>query len=142
MKPLARIAAVSGVLLCAIPLFAGAAEPSYGQREFQTRCAMCHGTAGRGGGWMAEYLIQRPPVLTQLKKNNGGSFPREQIARVIDGRTDVKLHGPRQMPVWGSIYQTEIETAGGPRGGTREESDININYRIQALIGYLATIQE
>jgi mono/diheme cytochrome c family protein len=129
-------------LLIALPLFAGAAEPNYGQREFQTRCAMCHGAVGRGDGWLAQQLIQRPPSLTQLKKNNGGTFPRDKVTRVIDGRTAVKTHGPSEMPVWGAIYQSEIEAAGGPRGGTRDDADVNISYRLQALVDYLVTLQQ
>ena len=46
------------------------------------------------------------------------------------------------MPIWGDIYKSEIESKGGARGGVREEDEINISYRIQALIEYLATLQE
>ena len=142
MKTQCRHAAALTVSLIAVSMSAVAAEPNYGQREFRTRCAMCHGESGHGDGWLAEFLIQRPAVLTQIKKKNGGVFPREQVARMIDGRTDVKLHGPRAMPIWGDIYKSEIESKGGARGGVREEDEINISYRIQALIEYLATLQE
>ena len=91
---------------------------------------------------MAENLIRRPPSLRNLKKNNGGVFPREQLARTIDGRISIKAHGPSEMPAWGTIYKSAIATAaGGPRG-VREEDEINISYRIQALIEYLATQQD
>ena len=142
MKQSSRIIGIVNVLLWAIPLFAYAAEESFGQREFRTRCAMCHGTAGRGDGWLGEQLIKRPPPLTQLKKSNGGTFPRERVAQVIDGRTLTTSHGPREMPVWGAIYRSEIEAATGARRGVREEDEVNISYRIQALIEYLVTIQE
>ena len=142
MKPLYRISGAAGILLCALPLLANAAEPLFGQREFQTRCAMCHGKAGRGDGWLAEFLIQRPPTLTQLKNKNGGTFPREQIARVIDGRFAIKSHGPSEMPAWGAVYRAELNTTTGALLGVREEDEVNISYRIQALVEYLATIQE
>ena len=92
---------------------------------------MCHGTQARGDGWLAEFLIQRPPALTQLKKNNGGNFPRELVARAIDGRTAIRLHGPSEMPVWGTIYKSEIEVAaGGKRAftatGTYSDGSVNV----------------
>jgi len=142
MKPVSSIIGTVSLMLSAIPLIACGAEESFGQREFRTRCAMCHGMTGRGDGWLAELLIKRPPPLTQLKRNSGGTFPRERIAQVIDGRTLIRSHGPREMPVWGTIYRSEIEATTGTRRGVREEDEVNISYRIQALIEYLVAIQE
>lgn len=142
MKPVFRIVGGLGVLLCAIPLFSFGAEPSFGEREFRTRCAMCHGKGGHGDGWLAAQLIQGPPSLTQLKKKNGGRFPREKVARIVDGRTSLKTHGPSEMPAWGTIYRAEIDTAAGTRSGARIADEVNTSYRIQALVDYLATIQE
>jgi mono/diheme cytochrome c family protein len=142
MRPVTRTTAAVGFLLCAISALAWGAEPNYGEREFRTRCAMCHGTSGKGDGWLAEQLIQRPPALTQLKKKNGGTFPREKVARIVDGRTLIKTHGPSEMPVWGVIYRSEMDAAAGTRRGVREEDEVIISYRIQALVAYLATIQE
>ena len=46
------------------------------------------------------------------------------------------------MPAWGAIFKRDIESAaGGPRG-VREEDEITISYRIQALVEYLATLQD
>ncbi len=142
MKPVTVIAAATGALLCVIAFSTIAADPSPGQREFNARCAMCHGASARGDGWLAENLIRRPPSLRELKKKNGGVFPREQIARTVDGRISIKAHGPSEMPAWGTVYKTEIETAAGSRRGVREEDEINISYRIQVLIEYLATQQD
>ncbi len=142
MKPVVPTSAALGALLCAISLSAVSAEPTFGQREFRARCAMCHGTSARGDGWLAEHMIKQPPSLRELKKNNGGAFPRERLARIIDGRTTVSAHGPSEMPAWGPVYKSEIEVAAGGRRGMREEDEINISYRIQALIEYLATVQD
>jgi len=119
-----------------------AAETAHGQGEFNTRCAMWHGAEARGDGWLADMLIRRPSSLRELKIKNGGTFPREQIAQRIDGRTMTKARGPHEMPAWGAIFKRDIESAtGGPRG-VREEDEITISYRIQALVEYLATLQD
>ena len=142
MKSILRPFVTAAGLLLLVPLSAWSAEPSFGQREFAMRCQMCHGPAGRGDGWLAEQLIRRPPTISQLSKKNGGVFPREQVARIIDGRSAIKLHGPTEMPAWGTIYRSEISAASGTPRGVREEDEVNISYRIQALIEYLASIQE
>lgn len=142
MKSIFRIFAAAASLLLLVPLSAWSAEPTFGQREFATRCQMCHGPAGRGDGWLADQLIKRPPTISQLSRKNGGVFPRDQVARIIDGRSPIKLHGPTEMPAWGNIYRAEIDAATGTRRGVRDEDEVNVSYRIQALIEYLASIQE
>jgi len=142
MKSILRPFAIAAGFLLFVSSSAWSAEPSFSQREFATRCQMCHGPAGRGDGWLAEQLIKRPPTLSQLSRKNGGVFPRDQVVRIIDGRSPIKLHGPTEMPAWGTIYRSEIAAAsGGPRG-VRDEDEVNVSYRIQALIEYLVSIQE
>ena len=92
MKSILRMFAAMGLLLL-VPLTASGAKPSFGQREFATRCQMCHGPAGRGDGWLAEQLIKRPPTLSLLTRKNGGVFPREQVARKYPGGDDPALIG-------------------------------------------------
>lgn len=142
MKPLALPTALAGLLACALATLAAAAEPGYGEREFRARCAMCHGASGQGNGWMAEQLIQRPANLRLLKKNNGGTFPRERVAQIVDGRIALKAHGPTEMPAWGPIYRADLEAAAGGRRGVREEDEVIISYRIRALVDYVSTLQE
>src|SRR5690349_17437951 len=117
MKAVFRLIGGAGLLLCLVVPLAQGAEPSFGQREFAQRCAMCHGITGRGDGWLAESLIHPPPMLTQLKKKNGGTFPRERVAGIIDGRISIKTHGPSEMPAWGTIYKTELSGSTGARRG-------------------------
>jgi mono/diheme cytochrome c family protein len=130
----------------ALTLFAAttapAAENPLGEREFQTRCAMCHGVAGRGDGWLSEHLLQRPPSLRQLKKNNGGVFPFASVNQVIDGRKAVKLHGPRGMPVWGTVYSVEQQMANEARSGVSSSDEQLVRAKIRALTNYLSQLQE
>ena len=53
-------------------------------------------------GELAQYLTVKPADLTQLHKNNNGVFSFWDVYRFIDGRVEVKGHGPREMPVWGT----------------------------------------
>ena len=66
-----------------------------GRADFLTYCAACHGVGGKGDGTVAEFLTITATDLTQLRKKNAGLFPRERAINVIDGRTEVKVHGPR-----------------------------------------------
>jgi len=122
--------------------FALAAEQSLGEREFQSRCVMCHGTTGKGDGWLGQHLINRPPSLTQLKKNNGGKFPATDVYEIIIGKKSVKLHGPREMPVWGAIYRAELQKAGDAKSKTDAAVERAIRAKIRALTDYVATLQE
>jgi mono/diheme cytochrome c family protein len=108
-----------------------------GGNDYETYCASCHGVSGRGDGPVAEFLALSTADLTKLSRNNGGKFPAERVARIIDGRQDVKIHGPRDMPVWGDWFDVEAETS-GLRANERE---IVVQERIKALLTYLETIQ-
>jgi hypothetical protein len=109
-----------------------------GGEDFETYCASCHGESGIGDGPVAEYLALKPADLTKLSRKNGGSFPRERIAAVIDGREAVKIHGPRDMPVWGDWFNTEAETP----GLRAQERELVVQARIEALVSYIEAIQE
>jgi hypothetical protein len=83
-----------------------------------------HGGAGRR--LAREALGAAPPALTSLARQFGGRLPEELVRHVVDGRRQVDLHGPREMPVWGREYAGEDLSAA----------------RIEALIAYLKAIQE
>lgn len=109
-----------------------------GAADFQTYCAACHGVAAKGDGTVAEFLTIPAPDLTQLKKKNAGIFPRERLLEVIDGRAEVKVHGARDMPVWGDWFDTEAAT----EGMSKEQREAVVTARINALLAWLETIQE
>jgi hypothetical protein len=109
-----------------------------GRTDFVTYCAACHGVEGRGDGTIAEFLTITATDLTQLSKKNAGLFPRERAINVIDGRAEVKVHGPRDMPVWGDWFEFE---AGSSVAGKGAEQKV-VQARINALVDYIETIQE
>ncbi|HEX7012775.1 MAG TPA: cytochrome c [Steroidobacteraceae bacterium] len=72
-----------------------------GKELYERFCASCHGTEGRGDGPVASYFTIEVPDLTLIARRAGGTYPRERIVRIIDGRHILGAHGSRTMPVWG-----------------------------------------
>jgi len=99
-----------------------------GQGTYATFCATCHGTSGKGDGPLATSLTPRPPDLTLIASRNGGTFPMDRVARIVDGRAAVKGHGGGEMPVWGDAFANS-------RDATPVED------RIRRVVAYLASIQ-
>jgi mono/diheme cytochrome c family protein len=119
----ALISAVSTVL---IPGTGYAQNKDSGQYWYSNYCASCHGRDGKGDGPVAKSLSRPPADLTRLSAANGGTFPPERIAEVIDGRREVAAHGTRDMPVWGRAVRF------GPS---------IVRARVRAIVDYVSTLQ-
>jgi mono/diheme cytochrome c family protein len=86
----------------------------YSGEQLYTRfCASCHGPSGRGDGPVAQSLTVMVPDLTRIARRQGGTFPEEQVRRIIDGRETRPPHGTRDMPVWGYEFATHAAGAEG-----------------------------
>jgi mono/diheme cytochrome c family protein len=109
-----------------------------GQRDFRNYCSACHGIEGKGDGTLGEFLTLSVPDLTKLAKLNAGQFPAERVTEVIDGRADVKVHGMRDMPVWGDWFNAEAVS----QDTDRDTRELIVKDRIQSLVNYIASIQE
>lgn len=140
MRPTARASICLSLLLPAA--IAAAAEQSIGQREYESRCVMCHGDSGKGDGWFTRFLKTRPSSIARLKKSNGGVFPFDYVYQVIDGRKEVSVHGPRDMPVWGAVYRAESGKPFDPYYGLTYADEGMVRARILALIEYISQLQE
>lgn len=138
MKSLTRL------VLCALPVFASAslaADRDIGEREYTFKCAVCHGSSGKGDGPYVDSLKATPTDLTVIQKNNGGRFPFERVFEVIDGRADIKAHGTRDMPIWGNEYSEEAVEYYGKMYDIFN-AEIFVQGRILSLITYLRSMQE
>jgi mono/diheme cytochrome c family protein len=75
-----------------------------GRQLYLEYCGSCHGLTGEGDGPVAPALTTPPANLRRLSDRFGSPLPEDQVARFIDGRAEVKAHGPRDMPVWGKRF--------------------------------------
>jgi len=108
---------------------------SGGAALYSANCANCHGRYADGQGPAAADLAGgSSPDLRYLATRNGGTFPREWVTKVIDGREIVAAHGERQMPVWGKAF-AELDAANG-------SSKAQTEAKIQALVDYLVEVQQ
>jgi mono/diheme cytochrome c family protein len=117
-------------------------DANFGKHEFMRSCASCHGVSGKGDGPMAKSLVKTPHDLTKLSANNKGVFPIARIYAVIDGRVQVMVHGPRDMPVWGDVYTRGLADRTPRDFMSKELADTLVRVRILTLIEYLSTIQD
>lgn len=119
----------------------GSGKFDTGKREYESKCVVCHGPAGKGDGSYAELLKSAASDLTTLKRKNGGVFPVERVYAVIDGRDAIKSHGGRDMPIWGKDYGNETVKAAEYYADMPYDMDGYVRARILALIDYLNRLQ-
>jgi len=105
-----------------------------GKLEYEANCASCHGIKGKGDGPLKSSLTKSPSDITTLTKRNGGVFPINRVYEVIDGREEVKAHGPREMPVWGRdyIYKAEEDL---------RDPEVFVRSKTLSLIDYIYRLQ-
>ena len=133
-------------LLVGFNLPGWAQEPDVGKIEYQWSCVVCHGVDGKGTGPLAAELNTKPADLTTIAKRNNGVFPINRVYETIDGRQQVKSHGPREMPVWGFRYDPSpihwSNRAAPDYSDHVIDREAIIRGRIIALVDYLYRIQE
>ena len=106
-----------------------------GEALYAQVCATCHGADAKGDGPAAEVLVVPVPDLTRLALDNGGVYPAERVHKSITGESEVKAHGPLDMPVWGKAFEdVRPDVKPGQRWAFAR-------MRISALTAYLETLQ-
>jgi mono/diheme cytochrome c family protein len=106
------------------------APPNSGKEMFNSYCAVCHGTDGKGGGPAASAMKTPPMDLTVLAKNSGGKYPAPHVAAVIRGQAMAASHGSQDMPVWGPLFSS-----------ISQGHEAQVQQRIANLVGYVETLQ-
>jgi mono/diheme cytochrome c family protein len=96
-------------------------------------CASCHGLRGEGDGPVAPFFKLQPPDLTRIAQRRGGKFPREEMRKIIDGRTILAAHGTRNMPVWGLEFAAALDGS--------SPSEVEAGTLVSRLVEYLRAIQ-
>ena len=110
-------------------------HPTSGKQDFDNHCAPCHGLNGKGNGPELKVLPDiHPSDLTKISLKNGGVFPRQKVADMVDGRKSIPSHKRFDMPFWGVDFQQEGKEF-------TPESEARAKTRIDALVGYVETLQ-
>jgi mono/diheme cytochrome c family protein len=110
-------------------------SPTYGvsgSYNYRTYCATCHGVDGTGDGPLAENLRFVPPDLTLMARKNGGRYPANLVARIVDGRKPVDGHGGPDMPVWGDAFKN-------PDTGF---DNAKVQQKIRSVVDFIETLQQ
>lgn len=113
------------------------ARIDFGKREFESNCAACHGTDGKGKGPVVPLLRKSPPDLTVLTTSNNGVFPMTRLYEVIEG-ANVPSHGARDMPIWGQDYRVQ---AAEYYMDVPYDAEAYVRARILALLEYINRLQ-
>lgn len=124
---------LAGVVLCTGPARAADYLAYNGEKIYRRFCASCHGIGGAGDGPVASSLKVEVPDLRLLARRRGGKFPTDQVARIIDGRFMIAVHGTRTMPIWGEDF-SRIEP-GNP------DAEQTTQMLVKRLTQYLESLQ-
>lgn len=118
----------------------GSAYVDAGRVEYQRNCAACHGPEGKGDGPVAEVLTTKPTDLTGIAAEFSGTFPRDFVFEVIDGRNMINPHGDREMPVWGPRFMASAMEQSASVPWDVDARTVALG-RMTALVEYIASIQ-
>lgn len=105
-------------------------DPSSGKVMYGSYCAACHGAVGKGDGPAASEFKVPPTDLTELAKNNHGTFPSDHLYAVLQHGAKAPAHGSSDMPVWGQLFSS-----------LDPNNSLKSKQRIHNLVEYLKTLQ-
>lgn len=123
-----------GLLLFGLVAACSSPSSPSGDILYRRYCASCHGMTGKGDGPVAASLRRPPSDLTTLTQRRGGRFDEGYVIAVVDGQQHVAEHGPRDMPVWGIVFDQELRD--------QPHTGYTVLLRARVLSDYLRSIQE
>lgn len=83
--------------------------PLHGRQLYMRYCASCHGVGGKGDGPASGAMRPLPTDLTHLRERYKQEYPIREVMAAIDGRYPVRAHGDAAMPVWGVVFEREMD---------------------------------
>jgi mono/diheme cytochrome c family protein len=101
-----------------------------GKEMYTQYCAPCHGVDAKGNGPAASAMKAPPTDLTLLAKKHDGKYPANSVASVLKFGSGPGVHGSKEMPVWGPLFQS-----------LDKFHDTAVQQRISNLVGYIETLQ-
>ena len=101
-----------------------------GEEMYISYCQICHGNQDEAGP-MAEVLKTVPLDLSLIAVRRNGEFPRDEIIKIVDGRSALLGHRNQEMPIWGKTFKASEGL----------ESNKKVKEKIETIVDYLETIQ-
>ena len=101
-----------------------------GKDMYNSYCAVCHGTDGKGKGPAASAMKAAPTDLTALAAKNGGQYPVAHVSAVIRGQAALPSHGSADMPVWGPLFSS-----------ISQGHEAQVQQRVANLVKYIESLQ-
>jgi mono/diheme cytochrome c family protein len=108
MRPIWLRFAIAGCIVIGAVDSASAQQAEVGKDDYLKLCSGCHGSAGKGDGPNAKSLRKPPADLTKLSKTNNGRFPLVRAYDVMDGKLEIIVHGPREMPSFAEVLKKDV----------------------------------
>jgi mono/diheme cytochrome c family protein len=112
-----------------------------GKEDYLKLCASCHGQTGKGDGANAKSLRKPPTDLTKLSQNNNGAFPLARVYDAIDGRLEIIVHGPRDMPPFTEVLKKDIISRMPRDNMDAEFAAAMARQRLLQVIEYIMSLQ-
>ena len=105
-------------------------DPTSGAQMYQSYCASCHGTQGKGNGPAVEFLKTPPPDLTRLSLINGGEYPEARVFAKLSRSPHPQGEASLTMPDWDRLFRS------------LDSSRSQVNLRAYNLTAYIQSLQE
>ena len=90
-----------------------AQQSEVGKEDYLKLCGSCHGVTGKGDGPNAKSLRKPPADLTKLSQSNNGRFPLVRVYYAMDGKLEIIIHGPRDMPSFFEALKKDVMSRRG-----------------------------